>query len=131
MAATPNVTVNVTADASQALAELKKATEAAVQLRAAAQPYIKPGYRTSEFAGAVVVPALLTLATLIWHKDFSGYVQAAMAGVMAFTSAAYALGRAHLKKPVDLSSLVWDLKQLIPIGTEVVQDVQQELPLSP
>lgn len=115
-------TIQITADTSQAVAALKKVGEAVAAIQA---PKPKAGLRTSEFWATSVVPALLAVATLVWHRDFSGYVQAAALVAAGVSSAVYAVGRAHLKRPVDLRSILYDLHALVPLGAEVASEVAQ------
>ena len=87
-------------------------------------PTVKPGYRTSELY-AVLAPLVVTVLTMIFHRDFSGYVQAAGIVVSGIAAAAYAVSRAHLKRPVDLASLLWDVKALLPVGRDAAAVIGQ------
>ena len=84
-------------------------------------PTIKQGTRTTEFWLSTVVPALLAVATLVFHRDFSAYVPAVAIAVSAISAAAYAVSRANLKKPVDLASLLFDVKALLPVAKAAEQ----------
>lgn len=77
-------------------------------------PIIKPGYKTTEFM-TVLGPLVLTTLTLIFHRDFSGYVQAAGIAVSGIAAAAYAISRAHLKRPVDAATALYDLAALLQV----------------
>jgi hypothetical protein len=80
-------------------------------------PTVKPGWKTTELY-ATLAPIVLTALTFAFHRDFSGYVQAAGLAVSGLAAAAYAISRAHLKRPVDLATLLFDVKALLPIGKE-------------
>lgn len=120
MTATPSITVRVNAEG--AAAALQQVADAVSAINA---PPPKGGLRTTEFWATAVAPMLLALATFIWHRDFSGYVQAAALAAAGISTAIYSLGRAHLKRPVDLKSVLYDLHALTPIGREVASTVEQ------
>jgi hypothetical protein len=58
---------------------------------------LRPGWATSEFY-VTAFSAVATLATLIWHKDFSGYVQAAALLASGIAGGWYSHSRTTLKK---------------------------------
>ena len=96
-------------------------------------PTVKPGYRTSELY-AVLAPLVVTVLTMIFHRDFSGYVQAAGIVVSGVAAAAYAVSRAHLKRPVDLASALFDLRALLPVAGDVgaaAKAAQAAAPVAP
>lgn len=82
----------------------------------AAAPVVVPkpvrGVKTSELY-VTLTPMILTALTFVFHKDFSGYVQAAGVAVSGISAAVYALSRAHLKRPVDLASALYDLRAVL------------------
>lgn len=84
----------------------------------------KSGLKTTEFWTTAVAPTLVAIGTLVFHKDLSGYVPAVAAAAAAVSTAVYSLGRAHLKKPNTLPDVVYDLKQLLPIGEQVAADTK-------
>lgn len=89
------------------------------------------GYKTTEFWFTTVAPVLLTAATFIWHRDFSGYVQAAALAATGISTAAYAISRAHLKRPTSVASVVFDVHALLPAVKQAVEDaltVRKNLP---
>lgn len=93
-------------------------------------PKPKIGLKTSELY-VTLAPAVLTVMTLIFHRDFSGYVQAAALVATGLSAAAYAVSRAHLKRPVDLASALYDLRALLPVGKDaaaVVAEVKAATP---
>ena len=95
-------------------------------------PTPRRGYKTSELY-AVLAPIVLTALTLVFHRDFSGYVQAAGIVGSGLAAGAYAIGRAHLKRPTDLASAWYDLQALAPVAQElapVVQNVVAVLPVA-
>ena len=59
-------------------------------------PTPKPGLRTSE-GWVALLTLLLPAATLIFHQDFSGQVQAVAAAAAGITTAAYTISRALTK----------------------------------
>lgn len=104
-----SVNVNVTADPAQALEALSKVKAAVDTIHAAS---VKTGYRTTEF-WLVLLSYLATAGTYLFHQDFSGYVQLGATVASGVATAVYALVRAHLKRPVTLGALAYDLKALI------------------
>ena len=96
-------------------------------------PATKPGYRTTELY-ATLTPVVLTALTMVFHRDFSGYVQAAGIAVSGIAAAAYAVSRAHLKRPVDLASALFDLRALLLVAGDVgaaAKAAQAAAPVAP
>jgi hypothetical protein len=82
---------------------------------------IKSGWKTSEFWVATLGSQGLAVAALVFHRDLSGYVPAAALAAAGIAAAVYAAGRAHLKRPVDLPSVVFDVEALVPILKKAVE----------
>jgi hypothetical protein len=83
---------------------------------------VRRGPFTTEFWASTVAPIVLTAATFIWHRDFSGYVQAAALLATGLSVAAYAISRAHLKRPTSVANVVFDVQALIPAVKQAVED---------
>jgi hypothetical protein len=80
------------------------------------------GFKTTEFWATTVAPVVLTALTFLYHRDFSGYVQAAAITATGVSTAAYAISRAHLKRPSSLGAVVFDVQALLPAVKQAVAD---------
>ena len=80
-------------------------------------PVTRRGYTTTEFY-AILAPFALTILTMVFHRDFSGYVPAAGLIISGLGAAAYAVSRAGLKRPVDLAALLYDVRALLPVAKD-------------
>lgn len=85
-------------------------------------PATRRGLYTTEFWLSTVAPVVLTACTFIFHRDFSGYVQAAAIAATGISVAAYAISRAHLKRPTSIASVVFDVQALVPAVKQAVED---------
>lgn len=121
MTAPQTLTVAVKADASHAITQLQKVKALLAEVGGG----VKPGYRTTEFWATAVAPIVLALLTFVFHRDFSGYVQAAALAAAGVSTAAYAIGRAHLKRPTTVANLLYDAHHLAPIVGEAVDTAGQ------
>lgn len=115
---TATTTVAIKADPTQALSAITKVKDALAGLQAP-----KAGYKTTEFWVTTVAPIVLTVLTFLFHRDFSAYVPAVALVATCISTAAYAISRAHLKRPVNLASLLFDVEALTPLIKQIVEAV--------
>jgi hypothetical protein len=80
------------------------------------------GYKTTEFWATTVAPIVLTALTFLYHRDFSGYVQAAAIIATGVSTAAYAISRAHLKRPTSVANVFFDVQALVPTIKQAIAD---------